>query len=75
MSKEECRTPHIREVFELLVKQHPNYSEFTVSGDGNWAMARKISADTKSYEVIHRETVADFLGYALRRIANRIVPK
>jgi predicted O-methyltransferase YrrM len=75
MSDEERRMPQIREVFDLLVKQHPNYSEFVVSGDGNWALARKIAADTKTYELIHRETVADFLGYALRWISNRIVPK
>jgi predicted O-methyltransferase YrrM len=75
MSDDELRTPQIREVFELLVKQHPNYSEFVVSGDGNWAMAHKVAADKKTYELIHRETVADFLGYALRRLANRIVPK
>jgi predicted O-methyltransferase YrrM len=75
MSEEECRTPQIREVFELLVKQHANYSEFIVSGDGNWAMARKIAADTKTYQLIYRETYADFLGYALRWLTNRIVPK
>lgn len=75
MSAEECRTPQIREVFELLVKQHPHYSEFTVSGDGNWAMARKITADTKRYTVEYRESYTDFFGYVLRRLANRFVRK
>jgi predicted O-methyltransferase YrrM len=75
MSEEERRTPQVREVFELLVKQHPHYSQFEVSGDGNWAMARKIAADTKDYLLIHRETYADFLGYALRRLTNRLFPK
>jgi predicted O-methyltransferase YrrM len=75
MSEEERRSPQVREVFELLVKQHPNYSEFEVSGDGNWASARKIASDTKDYHVIHRETYADFFGYMLRRLANRFFPK
>jgi predicted O-methyltransferase YrrM len=75
MSDEEHRTPQVREVFELLVKQHPNYSEFEVSGDGNWALARKVAADTKDYLLIHRETYADFAGYVLRRVANRLFPK
>jgi hypothetical protein len=46
-----------------------------VHGDGNWAIARKIAAETKQYLLIHRETYVDFVGYVLRRLANRIFPK
>jgi predicted O-methyltransferase YrrM len=75
MSEEERRTPQIREVFDLLVKQHPNYSQFEVSGDGNWALARKIASDTKDYLVIHRETYVDFIGYVCRGVVKRLFAK
>lgn len=39
LSEEELNNPHIEAVFRLLVKQHPNYADFSVEGD--WAWARK----------------------------------
>ena len=75
LSEDELRTPQIREVFELLVKQHPQYSDFKVNADGNWAMARKIAGDTKHYTFVYDETVKDFWGYACRRLGNRLFPK
>lgn len=75
LSPEERRIPQIREVFELLVKQHPNYSDFQVNADGNWAMARKSKTDTKEYTLVYNETVKDFWGYACRRLGNFAFPK
>lgn len=40
LSTEEKDTPQIRDVFELLVKQHPNYGNFMVLND-EWAIAQK----------------------------------
>ncbi len=39
LSDDELNNPHIEAIFRLLVKQHPNYSDFKI--DGNWAWARK----------------------------------
>ncbi len=39
-SMEERTTPQVRKVWELLVKQHPNYGDF--KEQGRWAFARKI---------------------------------
>ena len=39
MGREERETRQVRSVWELLVKEHPGYGEFTV--DGTWALARK----------------------------------
>jgi len=75
LSDAECATPQIREVFELLVKQHPHYSDFKVNADGNWAMARKITTDKRNCTLVYDETVRDFWGYACRRLGNRIFPK
>lgn len=41
MSEDERNTPHIREVFELLVKQHPDYTRFALMDKAHWALAQK----------------------------------
>ncbi|MCD8477774.1 MAG: class I SAM-dependent methyltransferase, partial [Sulfurospirillum sp.] len=33
LSNEELKIPHIKEIFDLLLKQHPNYSNFKVFND------------------------------------------
>jgi predicted O-methyltransferase YrrM len=42
LSKEELITPQIKEVFQLLVMQHPSYSNFKIHGEGDWAWAQKL---------------------------------
>ncbi len=51
LSEEERWTPQIREVFELLVKQHPDYTELTLFPDWGWARARKRPGPRKTYTV------------------------
>ena len=75
LSDDERKMPQIREVFELLVKQHPQYSDFQVNADGNWAIARKIASERRNYTVVYNETIKDFWGYACRRLGNRLFPK
>ncbi|MEO0794685.1 MAG: class I SAM-dependent methyltransferase [Verrucomicrobiota bacterium] len=55
LSDEERVTPQITEVFEYLVKQHPNYSNFVVMEKTDWAMAQKAKTDQKTYQVIYRK--------------------
>lgn len=40
MDEDEKETPHIQLVFQLLVMQHPHYSDFVIE-DGAWAWAKK----------------------------------
>jgi predicted O-methyltransferase YrrM len=61
MSKDELETPHIREVFDLLVKQHPNYGNLEVL-DGNWAVAQKTMTVDKTYTFVHRERIQDLFA-------------
>jgi len=61
LSEPEQSTPQIQEVFELLVKQHPNYSEFTVDPSTGWATARKAVSDNKTYTVTYNQTNKDVL--------------
>jgi len=71
LSQPEQTTPQIREVFELLVVPHRNYSQFMVEDHKDWAMARKIAAADKTYTVRYRTEYADVLswGAALTRRA------
>lgn len=54
LSKDELEMPHIKEIFDLLVKQHPNYSNFKVFSDKQWCMTQKISTDKKTEIVEYR---------------------
>jgi hypothetical protein len=61
----------VREIFELLVKQHPAYAQFEVYPVEDWAVARKVAAEQKRYEV-HYEAgpigVRDMLRDAVMRL-------
>ncbi len=61
LSEAERNTPQIKEVFELLVKQHPHYSDFVVSPDNGWAIARKNASERKAYTIEYRQTNKDVL--------------
>ena len=47
MSEDQLHSPNIKLVFQLLVMQHPNYSNFQID-DESWAWARKIRSDVKT---------------------------
>jgi len=57
MADDEVDTPHVRQVYELLVKSNPSYSNF-VEKD-NWAYAQKLmtSGDAAASQEIRREVV------------------
>ncbi len=42
LSTAELTTPHIKEIFRLLVMQHPDYGNFRIHGEGDWAWAQKV---------------------------------
>lgn len=63
LSEAERTTPHIREVFELLVVPHGNYSRFLLEDHRDWAMAQKIRGGEKSYTVQYRAEYSDLLGW------------
>lgn len=65
LSENERIVPHVREIFELLVKQHPNYSRFYRSPDSEWAIARKLRSNHKVYTIEHRETLPSVLTRVL----------
>lgn len=46
LSEAELNTPQIREVFQLLVMQHPDYDNFKIHAEGDWAWAQKTGGGT-----------------------------
>lgn len=76
LSKEERETPQIREVFELLVKQHPDYSRFFLRHQGGWAGAQKHAASERTYTTVYEESYRGLLAMVMRkarRTLSRIV--
>lgn len=65
LSEDELNTPHISEVFELLVKQHPDYSELAVHPIDDWAIARKTGGGPKTYVIEYQRKRRD--AYAIIR--------
>lgn len=73
LSDAERTTPQIREVFELLVVPHGNYSHFVVHDHKDRAMAQKRAGSEKTYTIRYRSEYADVLswGSAMARRAAR----
>jgi predicted O-methyltransferase YrrM len=69
LSESERNTPQIHEVFELLVVQHRNYSNFSRINN-EWALAQKVSCESKSYSIVrnYNETYKDVAGWAFRKL-------
>jgi predicted O-methyltransferase YrrM len=63
LSEDERVIPHVREIFELLVKQHPNYSQFYRTE--NWAITQKIASAQKTYTIVHRQSFASIFARIL----------
>jgi hypothetical protein len=70
LSQAELETPQIREVFELLVVQHPSYSSFVLLPESSWAIAQKQHASSKSYTIVHRheDSAKDLVTKGVRKL-------
>jgi predicted O-methyltransferase YrrM len=55
MPAEERDTPHVRKIYELLVKTHPCYGDFR--DEGHWAYAHKMTSSPLDPPPIRREVV------------------
>lgn len=61
LSEEERNAPHIKEVFHLLVMQHPSYSNFIIQEEGDWAWAQKKKGDAKKVSYVYATSMKDIL--------------
>ena len=60
LSSEERATPHMRAVFELIVKQHPSFSSFRVE-DESWGWAMKAPGEPRRYELTTTASVGSLV--------------
>ncbi len=68
LSEQELSDPQVKSVFELLVMQHPEYSEFEIIDD-NIACAKKISTSgPKSLSITTKVSLRYKLKAAFRRV-------
>lgn len=67
LSTEERQSPHMRAVFELIVKQHPGFSTFRIE-DESWGWAQKAPGEPRRYEVT---TTTSISALALRWLKGR----
>ena len=65
MSEDQLHSPNIKLVFQLLVMQHPNYSNFKID-DESWAWARKIRSDVKTL-TLHTKPSFKYMVYRVLR--------
>lgn len=68
LSSEELNSPHIQDVFQLLVMQHADYSNFKIHGEGDWAWAQKKYSAVKSVTIEYRITHKDIVSWIFRVI-------
>lgn len=70
LSDDEKATPHIRALFDLIVQQHPNYSNFVVMDNG-WGWAQKIKSDSKSVNYVTTISFYASIKNLLKKVINK----
>jgi predicted O-methyltransferase YrrM len=63
-SPDEIEAPHVRIILDVLLKQHPSFTEFRVQ-DGSWGWAKKAPDQPRRYAL---ETSQSFSGLAVDRL-------
>jgi len=71
LSPAERTEPHIRDVFELIVKPHPAFNDFRVEDEG-WAWARKCATDPRRLSVQISRSLSTVLKALLMRTTQHI---
>jgi predicted O-methyltransferase YrrM len=71
MSPDELRVPHMRSVFDLLLKTHPAFTSFS-DEDGRWGWAKKDPAAPRTLRVETSTSPSALVLSVLRRLAARL---
>lgn len=74
LSEAEVREPHMRAVFDLIVRQHPAFTQFRVE-DGNWGWAAKVPDAPRKYEVTASRTLGGLAATAGWKVARILFSK
>ena len=70
LSEAERTEPHLRAVFELIVAQHPSFTDVRVQ-DEWWGWARKAPGEPRRYSVETSRPLGALAAGALRRLKRR----
>jgi predicted O-methyltransferase YrrM len=70
LSAEERATPHMRAIFDLIIKPHPNFAELR-DEDGAWGWARKQPGARKRLTVEHTVEERSMFQRRLQLLARR----
>lgn len=71
LSRPERTEPHMRAVFDLLVRQHPSFTEFRVENEW-WGWARKAPGEPRRYESRMTVSLGALIARRLRRALGMI---
>lgn len=74
LSKDELSTPHIREIVDLLVLQHPNYGKIAMLDNADWVVAEKTVSSSKVVEITRTFTMEEVFSrmFMMLRRGSRI---
>lgn len=70
MSVAERTQPHVRAIFDLLVKQHPSFTQLRIE-DEEWGWARKDPDAPRRLSIESTRTPGAYVALALRRAVQR----
>jgi predicted O-methyltransferase YrrM len=71
LSRRERTEPHLRAVFDLIVKQHPSFTELRVE-DGWWGWARKAPGERRRLTIETRRSLPSYVVSGLRLAKRRL---
>lgn len=71
LSQEELVVPHIKEIFHLLVMQHPSYGNFIIHEEGDWVWAKKTKEEVKSIRYTSSRTFLSLVTRGLKKLVKK----
>ena len=71
LSAAELREPHLRAVFDLIVAQHPSFTELRVQ-DEYWGWARKAPGEPRRYTLETSRPLGAMAAGTARRVKRRV---
>jgi predicted O-methyltransferase YrrM len=71
LSDAERREPHMQAIFDLIIKQNPNFTEFRVQPDLDWAWAHKQVGQQRRLSIENSQSLAATLTMRMRETVRR----
>jgi len=74
LSPTERAAPHMRAVFDVILKPHPAFTSFRLQ-DGSWGWAQKAPGQPKRYRIETTRRFTDAMLDFLSRVRGRLLPR